>query len=134
MPLKTDDPMQFYTDMKKLGQGASGTVFVGTDVRTGEVSVAMALFSSLLFFSFCFVRPMTMETRCSKVIFPTIRKRNRLKIRSYRRHGDQGKKMFLFLGLFVHAAVLGGACAFTLKTVNTLIKHSSRDDRPSIST
>ena len=46
MPLKTDDPMQFYTDMKKLGQGASGTVFVGTDVRTGEVSVAVALFSS----------------------------------------------------------------------------------------
>lgn len=37
MPLKTDDPMQFYTDMRKLGQGASGTVFVGTDVRTGEV-------------------------------------------------------------------------------------------------
>lgn len=37
MPLKTDDPMQYYTDMKKLGQGASGTVFAGTDVRTGEV-------------------------------------------------------------------------------------------------
>lgn len=37
MPLKTEDPMQFYTDMKKLGQGASGTVFVGTDVRNGEV-------------------------------------------------------------------------------------------------
>lgn len=29
--------MQFYTDMRKLGQGASGTVFVGTDVRNGEV-------------------------------------------------------------------------------------------------
>lgn len=39
MPLKTEDPMQFYTDMKKLGQGASGTVFVGTDVRNGEVCV-----------------------------------------------------------------------------------------------
>lgn len=37
MPLKVDDPMQFYTDMRKLGQGASGTVFVGTDLRTGEV-------------------------------------------------------------------------------------------------
>ncbi len=37
MPLKKDDPMQFYTDMRKLGQGASGTVFVGTDVRNGEV-------------------------------------------------------------------------------------------------
>lgn len=37
MPLKTDDPMQYYTDMRKLGQGASGTVFVGMDVRTGQV-------------------------------------------------------------------------------------------------
>lgn len=37
MPLKSDDPMQYYMDMRKLGQGASGTVFVGTDVRTGEV-------------------------------------------------------------------------------------------------
>ena len=42
--------------------------------------------------------------------------------------------MFIFLGLFVHAAVRGGTCAFTLKSVNTLIKNSSRDDRPSIST
>ena len=40
--------------------------------------------------------------------------------------------MFVFLGLFVHAAVRGGTCAFTLKIVNTLIKNSSRDDRPSI--
>ena len=36
--------------------------------------------------------------------------------------------MFVFLGLFVHAAVRGGTCAFTLKIVNTLIKNSSRDD------
>ena len=56
-----------------------------------------------------------METRCSKVIFPTIQKRNRLKIRSYRRYGEHGGKMFVFLGLFVHAAVRGGTCAFTLK-------------------
>lgn len=42
MPLKSDDPMQFYTDMRKLGQGASGTVFVGTDVRTGEVRFVAA--------------------------------------------------------------------------------------------
>ena len=40
----------------------------------------------------------------------------------------------VFLGLFVQAAVRGGTCAFTLKIVNTLIKNSSRDDRPSIST
>ena len=35
---------------------------------------------------------------------------------------------------FVHAAVRGGTCAFTLKIVNTLIKNSSRDEKPSIST
>ena len=75
---------------------------------------------------------MTMETRCSKVIF--IQKKKRLKIRSYRRYGEQGGNMFVFLGLFVHAAARGGSCAFTLKIVNTLIKNSSRDDRPSIST
>ena len=48
--------------------------------------------------------------------------------------GRTGKKMFVFYWLFVHAAVRGGTCAFTLKVVNTLIKNSSRDDRPSIST
>ena len=39
--------------------------------------------------------------------------------------GNTGEKqMFVFLGLFFHAAVLvrGGTCAFTLKIVNTLIK------------
>ena len=38
------------------------------------------------------VRPMAMETRCSKVIFPNYsnQKRNRLKIRSYRSYGEHG--------------------------------------------
>ena len=86
------------------------------------------------------LRPMTMETRCSKLSFQTIEKRNRLKILSYRRYGgtaamgNTGGKMFVFLGLFCHPAVRGGTCAFTLKIINTLIKNSSRDDRPSIST
>ena len=44
------------------------------------------------------------------------------------------REKHVFLGLFVHAAVRGGTCAFTLKIVNTLIKNSTRDDRPSIST
>ena len=47
--------------------------------------------------------------------------------------GTRGKNV-RFLGLFVHSAVRGGTCAFTLKIVNTLIKNSSRDDKPSIST
>ena len=82
-----------------------------------------------------FVRPMTMETRCSKVFFPNYSKRNRLKILlSYRRYGEHGGKKNVFPGLFVHTAVRGGTCAFTLKIVNTLIKNSSRDDRHSIST
>ena len=76
-----------------------------------------------------------METRCSKVIFPNYPKKKPVK--RYARTaamGNTGKKMFVFLGLFVHAAVRGRTCAFTSKTVNTLIKNSSRDDRPSIST
>ena len=44
------------------------------------------------------------------------------------------EKMLVFLGLLVHAVVRGGTCASTLKIVSTLIKNSSRDDRPSIST
>ena len=46
------------------------------------------------------------------------------------------KKIFFFLGLVVHAAVRGGTCAFTLlvDNSNTVIKNSSRNDRPSIST
>ena len=63
-----------------------------------------------------------------------VQKRNRLKIRSYRRYGEHGIFSSFFLGLVVHAAVRGGTCAFKLKIVNTLIKNSSRDDRPSIST
>ena len=42
-----------------------------------------------------------------------------------------GKVNFFF---FVHAAARGGTCAFTLKIVKMLIKNSSRDDSPLIST
>ena len=37
-----------------------------------------------------------METRCSKVSFQTIQKRNRLKILSYRRYREHGKKCLFF--------------------------------------
>ena len=80
------------------------------------------------------LRPMTMETPCSKVILLNYSKRNRLKDTLVPPVWEHGKKMFVFLGLFVHAAVRGGTCAFALKIVNTLIKNSSRDDTPSIST
>ena len=76
-----------------------------------------------------------METRCSKVIFPKYSNKKKpaedTLVPPLREHRE---KMFVFLGLFVHAAVRGETCAFTLKIGNTLIKNSSRDDRPSIST
>ena len=77
---------------------------------------------------------MTMETRCSKVIFPNHSKKKPAEDTLLPPlWGTRGKNVG-FLGLFVHAAVRGGICAFTLKIVNTLIKNSSRDDKPSIST
>ena len=45
--------------------------------------------------------------------------------------GNKGNKCVC---LQVFAAVRGGTCALTLKIVNTLIKNSSRDHSPSIST
>ena len=75
-----------------------------------------------------------METRCSKVIFQNYSKKKPAEDTLVPPLWGTREKMFVFLGLFVHAAVRGGTCAFTLKIVNTLIKNSSRDDRPSIST
>ena len=43
--------------------------------------------------------------------------------------GGKQKFVTLLIVLFVHAAVRGGTCAFTLKMVDTLIKSSSRDDK-----
>ena len=79
-------------------------------------------------------RPMTMETRCSKVIFPNYSKKKPAEGTLVPPlWGTRGKNV-VFLGLLVHAAVRDGTCAFTLKIVNKLIKNSSRDDTPSIST
>ena len=80
------------------------------------------------------LRPMTMETRCSKFFFPNYSKKKPAEDTAYHRCGEHGNFFFAFLGLFVHAAVRGGSSAFTLKIVNTLIKNSSREERPSIST
>ena len=74
-----------------------------------------------------------METRCSKVIFPNYSKKKPAEDPLVPPLWGTREKVFVFLGLFVHAAVHGGTCAFTLKIVNKLIKNSSRDDRPSIS-
>ena len=77
---------------------------------------------------------MTMETRRSKVTFPNYpQKKPAEDTLVPPLWGTREKKMFVFLGLFVHAAVRGGTRAFTLKIVHTLIENSSRDDRPSIS-
>ena len=53
---------------------------------------------------------MTMETRCSKVIFPNYSKNKPAEDTLV--PPQHGEKMFVFLGLFVHAAVRGGTCAF----------------------
>ena len=92
----------------------------------------------ICYFSDCSVfgrlRPMTMETRCSKVIFPNYPKKKPAEDTLVPPLWRTREKIFIVLGLFVHAAVRGGTCAFTLKIVNTLTKNSSRDDRLSIST
>ena len=75
-----------------------------------------------------------METRCSKVIFRNHSKKKPAEDTLVPPLWGTQEKLFVFLGIFVYAAVRGGTCAFTLKIVNTLIKNGSRDDRPSIST
>jgi serine/threonine protein kinase len=47
--IKSDDPLKFFTDLKKLGQGASGTVYSATDTRTGRgVALKVAPISDLV--------------------------------------------------------------------------------------
>ena len=72
------------------------------------------------------------ERDFAKFFSPNYSKKKRLKLLSYRRYGENVKYCLFLLGLFLHAAVRGGTCAFTLKIVNTLINNSSRDDRLSI--
>ena len=80
------------------------------------------------------IYPVCLGTYCTehtlKVFFPNYSKKESAE--KYRRHGQNGKKM-CFFNIIVHAAARGGTCALTLKIVSTLIKNSSRDDRPSIS-
>ena len=66
------------------------------------------------------LRPMAMETRCCKVLFPNYSKTFRLKIRSYRRYGKNREGRFLFFILFVHTAARGGTCTFRI--VRTLLQ------------
>ena len=78
------------------------------------------------------LRPMTMDTRrCSKVFWLNYSKINSAEDTLI---PPLWEKRGIFFFFSVHAAARGGTCAFTLKIVNTLIKDSSRDDRPSIST
>ena len=72
---------------------------------------------------------MTMETRGCKLFFPNDSKN---KSTEDTRTAAMGKteNIYIFSILFFHAAARGGTCAFMFKTVNTLIKNSSRDDRP----
>ena len=60
---------------------------------------------------------MTMETRCSKVIFPNYSKKKPAEDTLVPPLWETREKNVCFLGLFVHAAVRGGTCAFSLKIV-----------------
>jgi len=71
------------------------------------------------------LRPMTMETRCCNFSYQTIQK---LIGWGYACIATVGKKFFFFWGCTCRNP------AFTWEIVNTPIKNSSRDDRPSIST
>ena len=75
------------------------------------------VFIRLVFVFFVALIPMTMETRCSKVIFPNYSKKKPAEDTLVPPLWGTRGKMFVFLGLFVHAAVRGGTCAFTLKIV-----------------
>ena len=48
--------------------------------------------------------------------------------------GNTGKKCLIFQDYLFTLLYAAELALFTLKIVNTLIKNSSRDDRPSIST
>ena len=72
---------------------------------------------------------MTMKTRWSKVIFPNYSKKKPAEDKLVPPPWGTREKNACFSRI-VHAAVRGETCAFTLKIVNTLIKNSSRDDRP----
>ena len=58
---------------------------------------------------------MTMETRCSKVIFPNYSKKKPAEDTLVVPPLWGTREKNVFLGLFVHAPVRGGTCAFTLK-------------------
>ena len=69
-----------------------------------------------------------MEMRCSKVFFPNYSRKKPAEDTLVPPLWGTREKI-VFLRVFVHAAVSGGTCAFTLKIVKPLIKDSSRDDR-----
>ena len=67
------------------------------------------------------------ETRCSKVVFPNYSKKKPAEDNARAAAmGNTSKKMFVFLALFVDAAVRGGTCAFTLKIDTSYQKYSTR--------
>ena len=93
---------------------------MGTCERPGRCQAVPAQKINLL-------RPMAMETRCSKVVFPNYSKKKPAEDNARAAAmGNTSKKMFVFLALFVDAAVRGGTCAFTLKIDTSYQKYSTR--------
>ena len=75
-----------------------------------------------------------METRYCKVLFANYSKKKSAEDTLVPPIWGKRETNICFFKLFVHAAVRGGTCAFTLKIVHTLIRNRSRDGKPSIST
>ena len=80
------------------------------------------------------LRPMTMETRCPKVIFPNYSKKKPAEGTLVPPlWGTRGKNV-CFSRIICLRCCTRRNLRFHVETVNTLIKNSSRDDRPTIST
>ena len=80
------------------------------------------------------IRPMSMETRSSKVFFEYIALKKEPKKIMYRRCGEKREKTFILFYFFPQPLQAAQLVFFWSQIVNTVIETSSCDDRRSIST
>ena len=92
----------------------------------------------ICYFSDCSVfgrlRPMTMETRCSKVIFPNYSKKKPAEDTLVPPLWRTREKNIYRTRIICSRGCTRRNLRFHVENCNTLIKNSPRDDRPSIST
>ena len=72
------------------------------------------------------LRPMTMETRCCKDLFPNYSKNvsaeDNARTAAMGKNGEKMLVLLVFSFTQLHAAARGGTCTFALEIVSTLIK------------